>query len=343
MFSGILTGILQVAKVFLHFSLIFARFLAFLAKWAYTPWLERRSKPMPKEVFPLRNEQKKQLKSYLIVMASAVLMGFSYELFVFPNAFAPAGLNGLITMVQYLFHINIGYLSLLLNLPLIFLTWQKLDADFAKKNLAFVLVFSFVTLMPGHMDLSAIAYHTDNGTSTILGPMVAGAISGAVGGTVIRQNGSTGGTDIVAAWVRKKYPEASFVWVIFCLNASVAALSFFVYGYRFEPVILCLIYCYLTSSISDRILKGGKTALKFEIVTQDPQALSQRLIQELHHSVTLLSAQGMYSHTPRSMLICVVNRHQIVRFQEILAEFPNTFAYVSTVNETVGNFKRITS
>lgn len=88
---------------------------------------------MPKEVFPLRNEQKKQLKSYLIVMASAVLMGFSYELFVFPNAFAPAGLNGLITMVQYLFHINIGYLSLLLNLPLIFLTWQKLDADFAKK------------------------------------------------------------------------------------------------------------------------------------------------------------------------------------------------------------------
>ena len=58
---------------------------------------------------------------------------------------------------------------------------------------------------------------------------------------------------------------------------------------------------------------------------------------------TLLSAQGMYSHTPRSMLICVVNRHQIVRFQEILAEFPNTFAYVSTVNETVGNFKRITS
>lgn len=76
----------------------------------------------------------------------------------FPTPLPLPGLNGLITMVQYLFHINIGYLSLLLNLPLIFLTWQKLDADFAKKNLAFVLVFSFVTLMLGHMDLSAIAY-----------------------------------------------------------------------------------------------------------------------------------------------------------------------------------------
>ena len=49
----------------------------------------------------------------------------------------------------------------------------------------------------------------------------------------------------------------------------------------------------------------------------------------------------MYSETPRAVLICVVNRHQIVRFQEILSEFPDAFAYVSTVNETLGNFKKV--
>ena len=62
---------------------------------------------------------------------------------------------------------------------------------------------------------------------------------------------------------------------------------------------------------------------------------------ELHHGVTVLPAQGMYSDTPRALLICVVNRHQIVRFQEILRQFPDTFAYVSSVNETLGNFKHI--
>lgn len=51
--------------------------------------------------------------------------GVSYELFVFPNAFAPAGINGLATMLQYLLHINIGYLSLLINLPLVLLAWKK--------------------------------------------------------------------------------------------------------------------------------------------------------------------------------------------------------------------------
>ncbi|WP_295579858.1 YitT family protein [uncultured Oscillibacter sp.] len=279
------------------------------------------------------------LRSYALVTAMAVVMAVSYELFVFPNAFAPAGINGLATMLQYLFHISIGYLSLLVNLPLILLAWRKLNPDFARKSLLFVLVFSGATLAFNRMDWSALAYH--GGSSAILGPVAAGVVSGAVYGSVLRQNGSTGGTDIVAAWVRKKRPEASLVWVIFALNAGVAGLSFFVYGRQFEPVILCLIYCYLSSRISDGILKGGKTALKFEVVTRDAEALAQRLLQELHHGVTVLPAEGMYSETPRALLVCVVNRHQIVRFQEILAEFPGAFACVSTVSETMGNFKQV--
>ena len=287
----------------------------------------------------MENRVRSMLLSYAQVVGLACLMGVNYELFVFPNAFAPAGINGLATMLQYLLHINIGYLSLLINLPLTLLAWKKVDPDFARKTLAFVLAFSGATLLLGQLDLSGIAY--DSGSSAILGPVAAGVINGAVYGLTIRQNGSTGGTDIVAAWVRKKHPEASLVWLIFLLNAAVAVLSFFVYGYQFEPVILCLIYCYLSSSISDAILKGGKAAMKFEVITREPEELSHQLMEQLHHGVTVLQAEGMYSETPRYLLICVVNRHQVVQFQEVLTRFPGTFAYVSGVNETLGNFKHI--
>lgn len=283
----------------------------------------------------------RQVKSYAVVVGMAVLMGLSYEFLVFPNAFAPAGINGLATMIQYVFHISVGYFSLVINIPLLLLAWKKVDRDFAIKSLTFVLVFSAVTLTLNQVDLSAVAYHTDNGNSAILGPVAAGVVSGAVYGTVIRQNGSTGGTDIVAAWVRKGHPEASLVWIIFGLNASVAVLSFFVYGCQFEPVILCLIYCYLSSHISDRILKGGKRAIKFEVVTDQAEEIARLLMAELRHGVTLLPAHGMYSEQPRKLLVCVVNCHQIVQFQKILERFPGSFAYVSEVNETVGNFKHI--
>lgn len=278
---------------------------------------------------------------YPMIILLASLMALSYQLFVFPNAFAPAGINGIITMLQHLFHISIGYLSLAVNLPLILIARRRIDRDFAKKTLLFVLSFSVATLLLQRLDLSAVAYHTDNGTSLILGPLTAGAVSVFCYGVLFRHNGSTGGMDIIAAYVRQKKPEAGFVWIIFTLNASVAAISFFVYGYQFEPVIMCLIYCYISSDISDRMLRGVKKALKFEVVTPDPGTLSQALLKELHHGVTVLPAEGMYSGEKRSLLICIVNPHQISAFESILARFPGSFSYVSEVSETVGNFKKI--
>ncbi len=278
---------------------------------------------------------------YLPIVFCALLMAISYALFVFPNAFAPAGVNGIITMVQYLFHISIGYLSLAINLPLIFLAWKKLGRSFAARSLVFVVVFSVATLVLKNMDLSSISYHTDNGTSLILGPVAAGVISGYVYGTVLYRGGSTGGMDIIAAWVRTKRPETSFVWIIFCLNASVAAISFFVYGYQFEPVIMCMIYCYVSSQISDRMLRGNKKALKFEVITDRAEELSEVLISQMRHGVTVIPAEGMYSKTEKKLLLCIVNKHQVVQFQRLLAQFPGTFGYVTEVSETMGNFKHI--
>ena len=65
------------------------------------------------------------------------------------------------------------------------------------------------------------------------------------------------------------------------------------------------------------------------------------LIRELRHSVTILSATGGYSGQPKTMLICVINKHQFTRFMEIISRFPDTFACVSNVNQTLGNFKHI--
>lgn len=280
----------------------------------------------------------KMIKSCLAVAGLAVLMGFNYEIFVFPNAFAPAGIHGLATMVQYLFDVSIGYFSLLINVPLILLAWKKVGHEFALKNMIFVVVFSLSTLILSYLELD-IAY--DEGNSDIFGPLAAGVVSGAIYGLVFRLGGATGGTDIVAAWVRTLRPEASLVWMIFLLNATVAGLSFFVYGCKFEPVILCLLYCYISSNLSDRMLKGGKRALKFEVVTEHAEELSAQLLRELHHGVTVLHAQGMYSERPKDLLVCVVNRHQIVRFQELLGRYPGSFAYVSDVNETIGNFQHV--
>ena len=131
------------------------------------------------------------------------------------------------------------------------------------------------------------------------------------------------------------------MWIIFTINAVVALGSFFVYDFRYEPVILCVVYIFVNGRTSDSIFKGNRAAAKFEVITTQPEQLSRELITTLHHGCTVLHAEGMYTHSNRAMLVCVINRRQIVDFERIIRKYDNTFAYISTVNGIVGNFKKI--
>lgn len=292
------------------------------------------------------NKQKlKTLKEYSIIVICAILLELNYEIFVWSNRFAPSGMNGLATIIQDLIkkvfdvHFNaVGYMNLLINIPLVVAAYFLLNKEYAIKTLTYVLVFTAATFAFKYVDLSRFIYHTETGTSTILGPVFGGIMSGLTIGVLFKINSSTAGTDIVAALIRKKKPYFNIVWIIFALNVLIAISSYFVYDFKIEPVLCCFIYAYASSKMSDMILKGGKEAIKFEVVTNNPEEISKAIISQLHHSVTLIHATGMYSHLDKSLLICVVNKHQIMDFQNILKKFPDTFAYISTVNETMGNF-----
>ena len=97
------------------------------------------------------------LRSYGAVAGLACVMGLSYQLFVFPNSFAPAGINGLATLLQYLLHVSIGYLSLLINLPLILLDMKNLDTDFARTTQTLEMSFSHENQILRRVDRSALA------------------------------------------------------------------------------------------------------------------------------------------------------------------------------------------
>lgn len=282
----------------------------------------------------------KTIRSYALILFCAAAMALVYQILVFQNAFAPSGIQGICTMIQYKTGVLVGYLNLLINLPLCLIAFFAVDHDFALKNLVFAVTFSVALilfrLVPG---INALAYKTENGTSTILAPIAAGVADGFLYGITMRENGATGGVDVIAGIVHSKRPETNMVWVIFSLNAAVAISSYFVFGYRLEPVILCLIYGYLTGKVSDGILKGIKSRIKFEIVTPFADAIAEEIIQTLHHSATKVSARGMYSGTGTEVLLCVIEKRQTPKLRRILDKYPGTFAYLSSVGETLGNFR----
>ena len=242
-------------------------------------------------------------------------------------------------MVQYVFGISVGYLSLIINIPLAIWVFLSVSKPLAVRSMVYVVTFSVALLVLDHVDLSAFAYSGQS--SKILGPLVGGIINGACYSQLLKASAYTGGTDFIAALIHKNHPEKSIFGLIFAMNAIVAAVSYFVYDYKMEPVILCILYSFASSTLSERVTKSGRTAIRCEIITDRPREISDAIIGKLRHSATLIPAKGMYSGKETNVLICVVNKTQVAALSSIIRSFPNTFAVFSQANEVMGNFRKL--
>lgn len=281
----------------------------------------------------------KLIWTYFVIAFVALLAALNYELFVFPNQFAPSGINGICTMIQYISGISVGYLSLLVNIPLALLVFFKVSKPMALRSMVYVVVFSVGLLILDKVNLSAFAYSTENGTSRILGPLTAGIIMGFIYSILIKASAYTGGTDFVAAIIHSKYPEKSVFGLTFTMNALVAVASYFVYDYKMEPVLLCILYSFASSNMAERFLKNGRSAVRFEIVTNFPEEISREIINKLHHTATVFPAKGMYNGKEVDIVMCVVNNAQVAMLSGIIERYPHTFAIMSQVNQVMGNFR----
>jgi uncharacterized membrane-anchored protein YitT (DUF2179 family) len=279
----------------------------------------------------------------------ATMLAFNYHLFIVKNDFAPAGLNGIATMIQYKTGFSIGYMSLIINIPLCIIAYFLVDKTFAKRSLFFCLTYSFVYLLLQKVNLSALQYDAQ-GHDTIFPVILSGVLSGVVYGVCFMNNASTGGTDIVSKYVSKMKPQLNFFYVTFTLNAIVAVTSFFVYArvdetnsliFDYKPVCLCILYCFISTFVGNYMISGTKKAYKFTIITTHTDEITADIFNVLKHGTTKVEAIGSYNNETKSLLICVINPHQLVDFKKILKKYDNTFSYCETVNETYGNFKRI--
>lgn len=276
----------------------------------------------------------------IVVVLLGILHSLSYEIFIFSNQFAPSGINGIATMIQYKLGFSVGYMSLIINIPLCVAAFFLCDKEYAIKSFLFSVAFSVALLVwKGSKVLEPFIYETH--ISPLLAPIAGGAITGFVTALNMRINSSTGGTDVIARLYHHYKPNSSIVHVIFILNVCVAVSSYFVYDFAMDPVILCILYSFVSVMVSDNMLKADKSAVKVEIITKSAEEISDEIIKTLHHSVTEVNARGMYSHTDLQMLVCIINKHQLADLERLLSKYPDTFSFVSRVNQTIGNFKHI--
>ena len=292
----------------------------------------------------MSEKTKKRLYDFLIsplmILVASFIRAICVHCFMLSFNFAPGGVTGIGTMIEYKTGFSTGYTNMIINAPLIILAFIFLSKAYAIKSTAAIGLASAGMVLMKQFNFPQYGMMAGGVADPAAEPVLAAVACGVLGGIgvaiMIRAGGSNGGTDIIAAFIQRRFQATNITWFIMGLDGIVIFVSFFVYGNNLTPVLMSLTQQFCSAMMGDVILTGFKSAIKYEIITDDPETLSAELIQKLGHSVTKMDATGMYAHSDRALLICVVRKRQVTDFNNILKKYPNTFAYVSGTSEVFG-------
>lgn len=289
---------------------------------------------------------KKKLYNFLFVplaiIFSGVIRAVIVHMFVVPFEFATSGVTGIGVLIEHATggKFSAGYTTIILNLPLLILSFIFIGKRFTVIS-GIAIVISAVGMVLMNTYSQYIPTYEGPNANPIFAAITAGVLGGVGFAIMIRIGGSTGGSDIIAMLIQKKYQATNISWFVYGVDAVIIFASIFVYRSAgalsfMTPVMMALTEEFTHAMIGDVILTGFKTALKYEIITDNPEELSAEILTKLHRGVTCTEVTGMYSHDKRSLLICVIRKRELADFNKILKKYPDTFAYVISTREVIG-------
>ena len=281
------------------------------------------------------------IQTALYVLASSFLIAFPAYCLLEPNCFTIGGVTGIAIMVNHAIGIDQSALIFCINMPLLIFSYFYVKKKFA------ILTIVNVLLQTAWLKLLELGVPTivfpDEGTK-IFAAIAAGVCIGASVALALKAGGSTGGIDVIAVIVQKKFSAGSIAQMILLLNSIVIGSSFFVFkqsdanlAINLLPILLSLFEAYIESKANDSITNGFQSAVEFRVVTTKPEEMAEALLTELSRGVTCVPAKGMYTKEDKGLLMCVISRRQINAFKRVIQRVdPNSFAVLSNVSQVVG-------
>ena len=271
-----------------------------------------------------------------VVLVASVLSALGFHVFVYPAKFAPGGMDGIATMLQEVTHINAGWYSLILNLPLLVAAYFILKRRYVVITVAFTLLNALFLIVLERANF--YQYHAE--TDRLLPAIFSGILLGARGGVLLKIGASTGGVDIVACMVQKKRPYLNVERIIALISYVTIAFSYIVYR-DLDSILLAVAQMFVYERTAAAFMKDNRNAVEFKIVTKHPEEMRSEILYTLKHGATVVDSRGMFTESESAVIFAVVNLRQIPEFLNILKKYPDCFVYYSEVTGVSGNFRRL--
>ena len=266
---------------------------------------------------------------YALVALGSALFAAGFQFFLYPNSIIVGGVSGIAMIINYLVGLPVGIMTIVLNIPLFIIAWKHFGGKFIISSLVGMLLSSVLVDVLAVIDYSP----TDD---MLLACLIGGAIKGLGLGLIYYAGATTGGTDIIAKFVRLRFPYINFGTIVL-LTDAVIIIAFAAIFDRVEAAMYAVIAMFVVSKVIDLVLYGIDNSSVCYIISENSEQLVKDITDKLHRGVTILSGVGAYSHKDKQVLLCVIKRTQIADIRKIIRNIDeNAFFIVSDAKNVFG-------
>lgn len=269
---------------------------------------------------------------YLGITVGTFLMAAGLLMFLEPNTIAPGGVTGLAIVIQKVSGIPMDVTNLAINIPLFILGIIVLGKAFGFKTAYGTATLSlFIRIL-----IIGFGNNINATSDLLLASIFGGVILGLGIGLVFVSGGTTGGTDLGGAILNKYVPGLSTAKLMMIIDLVIVAAAGIV-SRNIETSLYSIISLYVLVKVADFIVEGLNYSKAFYIITDYSEKISKEIFQKLDRGATALKGKGMYTGKDRDILLCVVNRAQVVKLKNIVYSIDNqAFIMVTTIHEVLG-------
>ncbi len=279
-----------------------------------------------------RQELLYEIRDYVNITLGLMLYTFGFTVFLLPYEIVTGGISGVGAIVFYATKFPVQYTFFIINAILIIAALKILGWKFLTKTIyaTFVLTFflevaqDIVVQPDGHF--YKLLGEGNDFMSLVIGCMLTGTALA----IVFLNNGSTGGTDIVAAIINK-YRDISLGRVIMIVDLIIITSSYVVL-HDWERIIYGYVALIVSSLCVDQVVNSMRRSVQFFIISDKYKEIGERINHDPHRGVTVVNAQGFYSGNEVKMLFVLAKKNESHKIFQLINEVdPHAFVSQSAV------------
>ena len=266
------------------------------------------------------------MRDYLMIALGMVMYGIGWTVFLLPNDITTGGVPGIASLVYFATGLPVQYVYFGINFILLLLAIRILGWKFSIKTIFAVFTLTSFLSIIQQLTANVQLLHDQPFMACVIGASFCG---GGIG-IAFSSNGSTGGTDIIAAIVNK-YKDVSLGRMIMICDVFIISSCYFIF-HDWRRVIFGFVTLFIIGVVLDWIINSARQSVQFFIFSKKYDEIADRIIKDADRGVTVLDGTGWYSKNNVKVLVVLAKKRQSLEIFRLVKRIdPNAFISQSSV------------